>query len=132
MACDDDRMSTVDPEDDGVARWVVHDYRYDPTRNERRNVVVAAFDNEQEFDLELAKRLAELRTEQAAGTRNGWERMSGVALPAGYRAETAREHAIKSAIRHGARNAAILNNSTGTVGFAILRATKEKYLARFS
>jgi hypothetical protein len=125
MPCDDDRMSTVDPEDDGVARWVVHHYRYDPTRNERRNVVVAAFDNEQEFDLELTKRLAELRLEQAAGTRSGWEQISGVALPAGYRAEAARGHAIKSAIRHGASNAAIQMNSTGTVGSAMLRATEE-------
>jgi hypothetical protein len=43
--CDDDRMSVIDPKNDSTARWVVHHYRWDPERNERRNVVVAAFDD---------------------------------------------------------------------------------------
>jgi hypothetical protein len=119
-------MAAVDPEDDGVARWVVHHYRYDVTRNERRNVVVAAFDTEEEFDLELAKRAAELRLEQAAGTRSTREQISGVTFPAGYRAEAARGHAIKTAIQHGASKTAIQIYSTGPTGsVAVLRATEE-------
>jgi hypothetical protein len=119
-------MSAVDPEDDGVARWVVHHYRYDLTRNERRNVVVAAFDNKEEFDLELAKRATELRLAQAAGTRSTREQISGVALPAGYRAEAARGHAIKAAVQHGATKTVVQIYSTGTTGsVSVLRATKE-------
>jgi hypothetical protein len=120
-------MSAVDPGNDDVARWVVHHYRYDSARNERRNVVVAAFDNAEEFDLEIAKRTAELRLEQAAGTRNAGEQISGVALPAGYLAEAARGHAIKTAIQHGAANAAIQIQSTGSTGsVVVMRATEEE------
>jgi hypothetical protein len=120
-------MSAVDPENDDVARWVVHHYRYDSARNERRNVVVAAFDNAEEFDLEIAKRVAELRLEQAAGTRSAAEQISGVALPAGYLAEAARGHAIKTAIQHGATKAAILVQPVGTTGsVVVLRASEEK------
>ena len=39
-------MSEVDSEDDTIWRWVIHHYRFDPTRSERRNVVVAAYDND--------------------------------------------------------------------------------------
>ena len=120
-------MGAVDPENDDVARWVVHHYRYDSARNERRNVVVAAFDNAKEFDLEIVRRAAELRLEQAAGTRNAGEQISGIALPVGYLAEAARGHAIKTAIQHGASNAAIQIRSTGPTGpTVVLRATEEK------
>ena len=125
--CEDDLMTGVDPGNDDVARWVVHHYRYDSARNERRNVVVAAFDNAQEFDLEIAKRSAELRLEQAAGTRNAEEHISGVALPAGYLAEAGGGHAIKTAIQHGATNAVIQIQSTGpTRSVDVLRATEEE------
>ena len=121
-----ERMSAVDPDDDSVARWVVQHYRYDSTRNERRNVVVAAFDNQEEFDRELAKRSAELRLEQAAGARGAHEQISGVTLPAGYRAEAARGHAIKAAMKHGATGAATRIHSTGTSGsMSTLRAIEE-------
>jgi hypothetical protein len=120
-------MSAVDPGNDNVARWVVHHYRYDPARNERRNVIVAAFDNAEDFDREIEKRSAELRLEQAAGTRDAGEQISGVALPAGYLAEAARGHAIKTAIQHGATSAAIQIQSTGPIGsIVVLRATEEK------
>ena len=120
-------MSAVDPDDDSVARWVVHHYRYDSTRNERRNVVVAAFDNQEEFDLELAKRAAQLRLEQAAGTRSAREQISGVSLPAGYRAEASRGHAMKTAMQHGATKAAIEIHSIGATGStSMLRAVEEK------
>jgi hypothetical protein len=42
-------MSRVDPEDDSIERFIVRHHRYDPLRRERRHVVVAAFDNEQEY-----------------------------------------------------------------------------------
>jgi hypothetical protein len=120
-------MSAVDPEDDDIARWVVHHYRYDPARNERRNVVVAAFDNEQEFHLEIAKLAAELRVGQAAGSRSAGEQISGVALPVGYLAEAARGHAIKTAMEHSASNAVTQIQSTGPTGsVTALRATRQE------
>jgi hypothetical protein len=52
-------VSEVDPKDDAVERWLVVEFRYDPDRHERRNVVVAAFDSE----AECSRRLVELRSE---------------------------------------------------------------------
>jgi hypothetical protein len=43
-------VAAVDPDDDTICRYVVRHYRYDPDRHERRHVVVAAFDNESEYD----------------------------------------------------------------------------------
>jgi hypothetical protein len=37
-------MARVDPEDDTIWRFIACHYRYDPQRQERRHVVVAAFD----------------------------------------------------------------------------------------
>ena len=42
-------MASVDPADDSVRRFIVRHYAYDPSRHERRHIVVAAYDNEQEF-----------------------------------------------------------------------------------
>jgi hypothetical protein len=42
-------MAHVDPADDSIERFIVRHYRHDPQRRERRHVVVAAFDNDQEF-----------------------------------------------------------------------------------
>jgi hypothetical protein len=118
-------MSVIDPKDDSIARWVVHHYRWDPERNERRNVVVSAFDNKQEFNFEVARLAAELRLAQATGTRSADEQISGVALPVGYLAEAARGHAIKTAIEHGATKAVIEIQSAGTTGsVGVLRSTK--------
>ena len=54
-------MARVDPDEDSICRWVVWRYRYDPDRRERRNVVVAAFDNAREFHADIEKRVAQLR-----------------------------------------------------------------------
>jgi hypothetical protein len=35
-------MPRVDPQDDSIRRWVVHHYRYDPHRRERRHVLISA------------------------------------------------------------------------------------------
>jgi hypothetical protein len=54
-------MAVVDPDDDSIQRYVVWHYCYDADRNERRNVVVAAFDEEQEFLAEITRRAARLK-----------------------------------------------------------------------
>ena len=53
--------------DDGIRRFVVRHYRYDPARRERRHVVVAAFDNRREFNACVASVEAEIRNRPAAG-----------------------------------------------------------------
>src|SRR5580700_7663243 len=44
-------MAQVDPADDSIKRFIVRHYRYDPERRARRHVVVAAFDNEPEYQV---------------------------------------------------------------------------------
>ena len=95
-------MGQVDPGDDTIWRWVIHHYRFDPSRNQRRNVVVAAYDNPAEFEGELDRYSRQVRAQILAGTRSDREHVSGTALHPGYRAEQARAHAVHRAIRHGA------------------------------
>ena len=60
-------VASVDPDDDAVARYVVTHYRYDPDRRERRHVVVAAFDNPDEFHADIDLRAEQLRIRRARG-----------------------------------------------------------------
>ena len=60
-------MAKVDPDDDTIYRWVVQHYRYDPDRRERRHVVVAAFDNPNEFHTDIEERAAQLRARKERG-----------------------------------------------------------------
>ena len=80
-------MARVDPDDDSIHRWVVWHYRYDSYRSERRNVVVAAFDNPGEFFADIAERSSQLRrrSERGEDVRPA-ERISGAMYEPGYRA----------------------------------------------
>jgi hypothetical protein len=84
-------MPQVDPDDDSLLRYVLHHYRFDPARNERRNVVVAAYDNEAEFmeGMEAASR--ELRARKEHGEAEPVERLSGVVLEPGHDRRVRRE-----------------------------------------
>lgn len=114
-------MSEVDPADDTIARWVIHHYRYDEVRHERRNVTVAAFDNEAEFLAEVT-RLAELiRAEVAAGTRDARENVSGMRMSPGHLAAQAHGHTVRRAIEHGV-NPAELDGAGLPGNMALLRA----------
>jgi len=42
-------VAEVNPDDDSIDRWVLWHYRYDLDRRQRRNVVIAAFDNAEEL-----------------------------------------------------------------------------------
>lgn len=46
-------MGQVDPDDDAIRRGWIYHYRFDPARNDRRNVVAAVYDNVVEFEVEL-------------------------------------------------------------------------------
>jgi hypothetical protein len=78
-------VARVDVDDDHVRRFVVQHYRFDPERHERRHVVVAAFDNEDEF-IELIHSIeADIRRRAEAGAfvdKN--EHASGMCLEPGH------------------------------------------------
>lgn len=95
-------VTRVDPEDDSIRRWVVWHYRYDPDRHERRNVVVAAFDNSDEFHAEIKERAAQLRARRECGERvHPSERISGTEYQPGHRRLQRNAHLLKRAFQHG-------------------------------
>jgi hypothetical protein len=94
-------MATVDPDDDSIRRFIALHYRYDPTRHERRSVVVAAFDNEKEFQSFLDDRNAELLALQASGEAEAGEHVSGVVHEVGYRRKQQNARVLKRAVEHG-------------------------------
>jgi hypothetical protein len=79
-------MPLVDPADDSTVRFVLEHFRFDPDRNQRRDVVVAAYDNESEFQAAFGEAQAELVKRQEEGSAESVERLSGRVLPAGYSA----------------------------------------------
>jgi hypothetical protein len=83
-------MAVVDPDDDSIDRYVVWHYRYDAVRNERRNVVAAAFDDEQEFLAQIKRRVGQLDELQARGEADEREHIGGVWKPAGEATEQPR------------------------------------------
>jgi hypothetical protein len=95
-------MGTVDVGDDGIRRFVVRHYRYDPARRERRHVVVAAFDNRREFEEGLASVDAELKRRRAAGERvEANEHASGIVREPGDDQLAANGHVLRRAMEHG-------------------------------
>ena len=83
-------VPAVDPNDDSVWRWVVQHYRFDPERNQRRRVVVAAYDNEAEFDAALTAYIRLISAGIDGGDRDPREHVGGVIWHPGYHAEQAR------------------------------------------
>jgi hypothetical protein len=95
-------VAVVDPDDDTVARWVVAHYRYDPDRRERRHVVVAAFDNPDEFHADIHTRAEQLRARRESGEGvDRLERITGRTYAPGYRRQQRDAHLLKRAIEHG-------------------------------
>ena len=94
-------MPQVDPEDDSIWRFVLHHYRFDPARNQRRNVVVAVYDNQAEFDVAIEKLAQFVRSEIAQGIRDPKESVGGTQLHPGHRAEHARGRLLGRAVSRG-------------------------------
>ncbi|HZZ54659.1 MAG TPA: hypothetical protein VFE26_10295 [Trebonia sp.] len=95
-------MAQVDPEDDSIQRFIVRHYRYDPERRERRHVVVAAFDNEPEFQACIREVEAEIRHRRENGeVVDRREHASGTIRGPGYLRRAANGHLLWRAIRHG-------------------------------
>lgn len=92
----------MDADDDSILRYVVRRYAYDPDRHERRYQVVAAFDNEREFEKLIDDLADELRRRRVAGNvLDGQEHYSGVVLEPGYRRRQQDGRLLMQAIRHG-------------------------------
>jgi hypothetical protein len=81
----------VDHKDDGICRYVVFHYRYDPERHERRNVLVVAFDDSDEMVEYIQGANATLKNQQANGLVDPREHFHGTSWPAGSRERTRRE-----------------------------------------
>ena len=96
-------MARVDPWDDGIERFIVRHFRYDPQRRERRHVVVAAFDNEPEFCACMDSVRDEIKARRDRGEPiDPGEHASGVVHEPGYLRRAANGHLLSRAIRHGA------------------------------
>jgi hypothetical protein len=100
-------VATVDPDDDSIVRWVVWHYRHDPDRGQRRNVVVAAFDNPDEFHADIQIRADELRDRKQRGEVDSAERIGGQMYEPDYRRLQRNAHLLKRAIEHGVSPAGI-------------------------
>jgi hypothetical protein len=95
-------VGRVEPEDDSIRRFIVHHYRYDPARRERRHVVVAAFDNEPEFLACVERVRAEIAQRREREERvDPREHASGVVHEPGYLRRAANGHLLRRAFKHG-------------------------------
>jgi hypothetical protein len=79
-------VAEVDSADDGIDRWVVQHFRFDPERRERRNVVVAAYDNSEEMQRHMSEASLELSVLQTQGVADDREHIFGGHWPAGSKA----------------------------------------------
>ena len=68
----------MDSSDDSRARWVLQWFRFDPERNERRRVTVAAYSRKREFDRAFRKLQAELDALKAEDRAEDVEYICGV------------------------------------------------------
>lgn len=118
-------MATVNHEDDSIWRWVIHHYRYDPDRRERRNVIVTVYDNADEFQKEFDRLAGMIQVEIAAGNRSDRENLSGVILEPGHIAAAARGHNVRRAIEHGVDPHPLLSGGPLPRNMALLRFAKD-------
>lgn len=96
------RVVAVDPDDDTIRRYVVRHYRFDPDRHERRHVVVAAFDNESEWDWCLGATEAALRARRDTGEAvDPREHVSGTVYEPGHRRLQQNGRLLRRAAEHG-------------------------------
>jgi hypothetical protein len=95
-------VARVDAADDTIRRFVVHHYRYDHDRHERRHVIVAAFDNKREFEACLRSITAGIERRRLNGEPvDRSEHASGVVHQPGHLRRTANGHLVRRMIEHG-------------------------------
>ena len=107
-------MGRVDANDDTITRYVVRHHRYDPGRREWRQVVEAAFDNEEEYLTYVNSADSALTSCQAAGEASLRESYGGVVKQPG---DDARARAVRLEIRRSeAANRARLKGEADGLG----------------
>ena len=95
-------MARVDVDDDTIRRYVLWHFRYDPQRRARRNVVVAAFDNQTEFESCLQSLAADNSRRRDAGESvDPREHVGGVVYEPDQLRRAAYGHLIRRMIDHG-------------------------------
>ncbi len=94
-------MPEVDPDDDTVTRYVVWHYRYDPTRRQRRNVLVAAYDDRIEFEDRVQELSGALLSRKAAGKAESGEDISGEVRTPGHRLRAQNARLLTRAFSRG-------------------------------
>lgn len=95
-------VGAIDCDDDGVKRFVVRRYAFDPVRRERRHIVVAVVDNNREFERLIQRLSAELQTRRASGEAvDSREQFSGNVMEPGHLARAAKGRLVRRAIKHG-------------------------------
>lgn len=114
-------MPGVDPYDDAAWRWVLHHYRYDPERRERRHMVVAAYDNQREHDAAFERLSRLVEAEVARGVRDPAEHVTGTVWHPGFHAEQVRGRQVLEAIRRGADPARLLEGASLPASMAVYR-----------
>jgi len=120
-------MASVDPADDCVSRWVLQHYSYDPDRGQRRNVIVAAFDNRGEFGREMDRYAQLVRDASGTGQPPDGEWVSGVEWPPGYHAEQAPARAVRRAVKHGADPRRLVDGGPLPPGMAVSRLSTREH-----
>ncbi len=79
-------MAEVDPDDDDIDRWVVQHFRFDSQRRQRRNVLIAAYDNSREMERHIFEASIDLGVRQRQGATDEREHIFGGHWPAGNKA----------------------------------------------
>ena len=119
-------MAELDPDDDTLLRYVVRRYAYDPARHERRHQVVAAFDNEAEFNALIDSLARGLRASRAAGEAiDPQEHITGVVLEPDYKRRQADGRLLRRAVEHGAVTDELLARLHLPLNVGFLRAVKD-------
>jgi hypothetical protein len=122
----------VDPENDSITRFVVHHYRYDPDRHERRHVVVAAFDNRHEFETCLHETASELRARRERGEGvDPSEHVSGVVHESGYHRKQQNARLVQRTLEHGVPPASVEHVELPS-SFALLREDRPPWRRRLA
>jgi hypothetical protein len=89
----------VDPNDDEIARFVFWHNTFDALRNERRHVVVAAYDNEADFKAAIAPLHEDLLRRRQAGSTHPTEHYGGEWRYPGHEVQRQRAKGAKWAFR---------------------------------
>jgi hypothetical protein len=125
-------MTSVDPRNDTIRRYIVRHYRYDPQRHERRHVIVGAFDNRAEFKACMRSVHRDIQRRRAAGElveRN--EHVSGSVRQPGDDRRAANGRLLMRSLRHGVTPGPWLENLELPSNIAMLTEQRPGRVARY-